>query len=88
MCYAEGTAHDGVVLEPVSSPLLQATGRSGLHDPAHVGGQLADTAADFTGANADDHALGIAGGGMAGMVDLGVVGTDMGSLLGTFARHG
>src|SRR5690625_4200765 len=38
---AEGPAHDDVVLELVAAALLEPAGSAGLHDAAHVGGELA-----------------------------------------------
>lgn len=87
MCDTQRTAHDGVVLQPVTSPLLQATGSTWLHDFSHVGGELADTGSDLSSADPNNHALGVASGGMAGGIDLGVVGPDVGSLLCAFASH-
>ena len=44
--------------ESISMPYLQSHRRVWLHDMAHILHQLADSAADFLRANADDHALG------------------------------
>lgn len=88
MCDSQGTTHDDVVLELVRSSLLQPACRAGLHDFAHVDCELADAGSHLACANADDHALGVFGVGMARFVLLGVVRPEMGSLLGSSARHG
>lgn len=87
MSNTKGPAHDNVVLQLVPPSLLQPTGRTGFHDFAHIGGQLADAGTDLTRADPDDHALGVAGSGMAGCGCLRIVGTNVRSLLCSSSRH-
>jgi hypothetical protein len=60
MRHPQGTAHCDIVFQSIRLALLQARRRPGLHDTANIRDQLTDTGSDFTRADANHHALGVA----------------------------
>lgn len=88
---AEGTAHSDIVAKSVGLSLLEARCCSRLHHPSDICHKLADTRAYFTGADSNDHALGVAHVGVAIEIrTLGAlfgVGSRVGSFFDSSFRH-